>query len=645
MAIRILLIDDDQVDRLAVRRALRQAGLDVDLQEAANAATGVQLFEQEQFDCVLLDYRLPDIDGLEILPTLRDMNRDKRVPIVMLTGQGSEAIAVDAMKHGVHDYLVKDETKPEALHRAILNAMEVARLQREYQQAQQELRQQREWFEVTLASIGDAVIATDTHGIITFINQVAEALTGWFAHEALTHPIADVFRVIHAQTHQAVDNPVARVLQKGQKVEFTDHTVLITRDDCEVAIATSAAPIRNSGGTLHGVVLVFRDISTHRRMEEELLRVRKIESVGVLAGGIAHDFNNLLTGILGNISLARMLAGSDERIVKRLLQAEKACQRATGLTQQLLTFSRGGVPIRQTVSIAELLRESTGLALRGLNVRATLTIADDLWPVDADVGQLNQVMHNVVLNAAQAMPHGGTVQVQAENMVLHPGSSLPLQEGRYLKISVTDHGNGIPAEILSNIFDPYFTTKEHGSGLGLATAYAIVTKHNGHMTVASQVGVGTTFTIYLLASEHPALVPQDLPATPTRSAGRILVMDDEEAICDLLSDMLTALGYESVCTRHGAEAIAAYQHAQAAGQPFMAAILDITVPGGMGGKETMASLRALDPQVKAVISSGYAQDPIMADFIQYGFSAVVAKPYTVGGLQHALQRVLQGRQS
>jgi two-component system cell cycle sensor histidine kinase/response regulator CckA len=645
MAIRILLIDDDQVDRLAVRRALRQAGLDVDLQEAANAATGVQLFEQEQFDCVLLDYRLPDIDGLEILPTLRDMNRDKRVPIVMLTGQGSEAIAVDAMKHGVHDYLVKDETKPEALHRAILNAMEVARLQREYQQAQQELRQQREWFEVTLASIGDAVIATDTHGIITFINQVAEALTGWFAHEALTHPIADVFRVIHAQTHQAVDNPVARVLQKGQKVEFTDHTVLITRDDCEVAIATSAAPIRNSGGTLHGVVLVFRDISTHRRMEEELLRVRKIESVGVLAGGIAHDFNNLLTGILGNISLARMLAGSDERIVKRLLQAEKACQRATGLTQQLLTFSRGGGPIRQTVSIAELLRESTGLALRGLNVRATLTIADDLWPVDADVGQLNQVMHNVVLNAAQAMPHGGTVQVQAENMVLHPGSSLPLQEGRYLKISVTDHGNGIPAEILSNIFDPYFTTKEHGSGLGLATAYAIVTKHNGHMTVASQVGVGTTFTIYLLASEHPALVPQDLPATPTRSAGRILVMDDEEAICDLLSDMLTALGYESVCTRHGAEAIAAYQHAQAAGQPFMAAILDITVPGGMGGKETMASLRALDPQVKAVISSGYAQDPIMADFIQYGFSAVVAKPYTVGGLQHALQGVLQGRQS
>jgi len=645
MAIRILLIDDDQVDRLAVRRALRQAGLDVDLQEAANATAGVQLFEEELFDCVLLDYRLPDVDGLETLSTLGGMNHQKRVPIVMLTGQGSEAIAVDAMKHGVHDYLVKDETKPEALHRAILNAMEVARLQREYQQAQEELRQQQEWFEVTLASIGDAVIATDTHGVITFINPVAEALTGWFAHEALARPIADVFRVIQAQTHQAVDNPVAHVLQKEQIVELTDHTVLITRDDREVAIATSAAPIRNSEGTLHGVVLIFRDISTHRRMEEELLRARKVESVGVLAGGIAHDFNNLLTGILGNISLARMFAGSDERIVKRLMQAEKACQRATGLTQQLLTFSTGGVPIRQTVSIAELLRESTVFALRGANVRATLTIAEDLWPVDADAGQLNQVMHNVVLNAAQAMPHGGTVQVQAENMVLHPGATLPLQEGRYLKISVTDHGSGIPADILSNIFDPYLTTKEHGSGLGLTTAYAIVTKHNGHMTVASQVGVGTTFTIYLLASEHLALVPQDLPATPTSNAGRILVMDDEEAIRDLLSDMLTTLGYESVCTRDGAEAIAAYQHAQAAGQPFMAAILDITVPGGMGGKETMASLWALDPQVKAVISSGYAQDPIMADFMQYGFSAVVAKPYTVSGLQHALQRVLQDRQS
>jgi PAS domain S-box-containing protein len=522
--------------------------------------------------------------------------------------------------------------------------MEVARLQREYQQAQEELRQQREWFEVTLASIGDAVIATDTHGIITFINLVAEVLTGWFAHEALTHPIADVFRVIHAQTHQAIDNPVARVLQKEQMVELTEHTMLITRDNREVAIATSAAPIRNSAGTLHGVVLVFRDISAHRRMEEELLRAKKIESVGVLAGGIAHDFNNLLTGIMGNISLARMFAGADERIVKRLMQAEKACQRATGLTQQLLTFATGGVPIRQTVSIAELLRESTILALRGSNIRATLSIAEDLWPVDADAGQLNQVMQNVVLNAAQAMPHGGTVQVQAENMVLHPGSTLPLQEGRYLKISVTDHGSGIPADILSNIFDPYFTTKDHGSGLGLSTAYAIVTKHNGHMTVVSQVGVGTTFTIYLLASERLALRSQDLPVTSTRNAGRILVMDDEEAIRDLLSDMLTTLGYESVCTRDGAEAIAAYQHAWAAGKPFMAAILDITVPGGMGGKEAIAGLRALDPQVKAVISSGYAQDPIMADFTQYGFSAVVAKPYTVDGLQHALQRLIEGGQ-
>jgi CheY-like chemotaxis protein len=365
----------------------------------------------------------------------------------------------------------------------------------------------------------------------------------------------------------------------------------------------------------------------------------------VLAGGIAHDFNNLLTGILGNISLARMFAGSDERIVKRLMQAEKACQRATGLTQQLLTFSTGGIPIRRTVSIAELLRESTNFVLRGSNVRATLTIAEDLWPVDADAGQLNQVMHNVVLNAAQATPHGGTVQVQAANMVLQPGSTLPLQEGRYLKISVTDHGSGIPADILSNIFDPYFTTKDHGSGLGLTTAYTIVAKHNGHMTVTSQVGVGTTFTIYLLASEHSVPSPQNLPATPTRNTGRILVMDDEEAIRDLLSDMLTTLGYESVCTRNGAEAIAAYQHARAAGEPFLAAILDITIPGGMGGKETMASLRALDPQVKAVISSGYAQDPIMADFTQYGFSAVVAKPYTVDGLQHALRRVLQGGQS
>jgi two-component system, cell cycle sensor histidine kinase and response regulator CckA len=374
-----------------------------------------------------------------------------------------------------------------------------------------------------------------------------------------------------------------------------------------------------------------------------LLRTQKIKSVGVLAGGIAHDFNNLLTGILGNISLAKLFAGRDEHVIKFLTEAEKACLRATTLTQQLLTFAKGGAPVRQTVSITELLRESTLFALRGANVRADLMIAEDLWSVDADTGQINQVIHNVVLNAAQAMPDGGIVAVRADNLVVDTGSELPLQEGRYLKIAITDHGYGIPADILPHIFDPYFTTKAHGSGLGLASAYAIVTKHDGYITAASEVGVGTTFSIYLPAAQHPIPPVQEEAVTPSSGTNRILVMDDEESIREMLHELLTILGYAVVCTQDGAEASAAYQRAQAAGQPFDAVILDITVPGRLGGKETIAQLRMIDPQVKALISSGYAQDPILANFAQYGFRGVLTKPYTMERLHGALQRIIQGR--
>jgi PAS domain S-box-containing protein len=507
---------------------------------------------------------------------------------------------------------------------------------------QEALRQQREWLEVTLASIRDAVMATDMHGSITFMNPAAEVLTGWAAREALGRYIDEVFRCIHQPTRHPVDSPMARVLHATCGGGVAPQTALLTRQGDEMAIADSCAPIRDHAGQLQGVVVVFRDISAQRR--EELLHAQKIESVGVLAGGIAHDFNNLLTGILGNISLAKRFVGADARVVQRLTEAEKACQRATALTQQLLTFAKGGAPVRQTVAIAELLHESTVFALRGSKVRADVAIAEDLWPVDADVGQLNQAVQNVVLNAAQAMPDGGTVQVRADNMVVHPGSPLPLPAGRYLNIVVADHGSGIPADILPKIFDPYFTTKAQGNGLGLATAYAIMTKHEGYITAASEVGVGTTLSLYLPASTHQVPSRQEVAVAPSSGAGRILVMDDEEAIRELLRVTLTTLEYTVVCTENGAEAVAAYQRAQATGQRFTAVILDITIPGGLGGKETLEQLRAIDPHVKAIISSGYAHDPIMANFAQYGFSGVITKPYTVERLQHALQGVIQGRQ-
>jgi two-component system cell cycle sensor histidine kinase/response regulator CckA len=509
------------------------------------------------------------------------------------------------------------------------------------QQAQEALRLHHELFDVALASIGDAVIATDTQGRITFLNRVAATLTGWPRDEACGQPIGAVLRLFHAHTRQPLVDPVTRVLQDGRAVGLAHHTTLRTRDGREVAIADSCAPIWDQAGVLHGVVLVFRDVSEERRRQDELFRARKIESVGVLAGGIAHDFNNLLTAILGNISLAKMLGGTDARVAARLTEAEHACQRATALTQQLLTFARGGAPVRHPVALHDLLHQAVTFALHGTNVRSDVALPATLWPVDADAGQLSQVLHNIVLNAVQAMPQGGTVQVRAENVAWTTSLLLPLPEGRYIKITVRDHGGGIPAAVLPNIFDPYFTTKATGSGLGLATAYAIVTKHDGHLMVESEEGVGTTFFIYLPAAQQPLAAAPVAEAVPLGGSGRILVMDDDVAIRDLLRELLTSVGYTVEVAGDGTEALACFQRAQAEGHPFRAVILDITIPGGTGGLDTIARLRALDPQVKALISSGYATDPVMANYAQYGFDGVVPKPYTVQRVQQILQRVLR----
>jgi signal transduction histidine kinase len=439
---------------------------------------------------------------------------------------------------------------------------------------------------------------------------------------------------------------VARALEKARmhkalqrslvELKMHEEQLLKAHDELErrVEERTTALALANAD--------LQKQIAARQRMEEELLRARKLESVGVLAAGIAHDFNNLLTGILGNISLAKEFVETDAKTVACLSAAEQACQRATALTQQLLTFAKGGTPVRRTVSLVELLKDSVGFALRGANVRSDLQIAADLWPVDVDAGQINQVIHNVVRNAMQAMPDGGTVQVRADNVVLGAGASFSLPEGRYVKITVQDHGYGISREVLSNIFDPYFTTRAEGSGLGLTTAYAIVTKHDGSINVTSEVGVGTTVTIYLPASQQASPSAQTRPPVSRRGSGKILVMDDEEMICTLLRQILGRLGYTVECVQDGREAVAVYQQAQAEGQPFVAVILDQTIPGGMGGLETLTQLRALDAHVTALISSGYADDPVMADWAQYGFSGAVAKPYTITQLQEALHRVLQG---
>ncbi len=391
----------------------------------------------------------------------------------------------------------------------------------------------------------------------------------------------------------------------------------------------------------HANTILQEQIAERQRMEEELLRARKIESIGVLAGGMAHDFNNILMGILGNVSLARGMTTPHDALDQVLSIAEQACQRATDLTHQLLTFAKGGQPIRQTASLAELIHESVSFVLHGSNVRCDLALAPDLDVVEMDPGQMSQVLQNLLINAAQAMPDGGVIEVQADNVWLESDTHVPLPIGHYVKVAITDHGCGILPEHLPRVFDPYFTTKEHGSGLGLATSYAIMQKHDGHITVTSQPQHGTTFTLYLPASEQPLPAKATAPLRPAHGQGRILVMDDDDMLRQLVSTMVRQLGYEVESAKDGFEALTLYQTARALGRPFAAVILDLTVPGSMGGKETIAALLKLDPQVNAIVSSGYSNDPIMANYAQHGFKDVVAKPYTMAELSSALERVLR----
>jgi PAS domain S-box-containing protein len=524
---------------------------------------------------------------------------------------------------------------------AILHSVSVQKDITERKRMEEALAAERERLAVTLRSIGDGVIVTDAQGRVTLINKVAETLTGWTEEDAIGKPLSEVFYIINEDTRECCENPVERVLETGGVVGIANRTVLIAKDGTERIIADSGAPIHDREGTI-GVVVVFRDVTERRRMEEELQKMERLESIGVLAGGIAHDFNNILTAILGNISLARMYTDLD-RIFERLAEAERASMQAQSLTQQLLTFSRGGAPIKKTVSIAELLRDSVSFALRGSNARCELSIPDDLWSVEVDEGQISQVISNIVINADHAMPRGGIIKVRAENVTIGAEDAIPLEDGEYVKIYIEDRGIGIPKENLDSIFDPYFTTKQKGSGLGLATSYSIIKNHEGHITVESELGAGTTFHIYLPAS--PEAVPtekKEAEEKPIMGEGRILVMDDEKHVRDTVAAMLNSLGYKVTTSVDGAEAIELYKDAKESGQPYDAVIVDIVIPGGMGGRETIQRLMEIDPEVRVIVSSGYSDDPIMADFSRYGFKGAIAKPYKTKELSEVLHRVIMG---
>ncbi len=412
----------------------------------------------------------------------------------------------------------------------------------------------------------------------------------------------------------------------------------------KVIFKTLKFPIFNDRGDLAGIGGISRDVTEEEKMEEELQKAQKLESLGILAGGIAHDFNNILMALVGNISLAKQKADPQSEIFRVLEEAEVAYNQARNLTRQLLTFSRGGQPVTRTFSLERLLEETTRFALSGSRSRYRLTVPDDLWMVEADEGQFDQIINNLVINADQAMPEGGTIIIRAENYLLAGEAGLPLPEGRYVRITIADKGLGIPKKYLSRVFDPYFTTKEKGSGLGLATAYSIIKKHQGLITVRSRVGRGTTFTIYLPAAARQVFDKAGVEEEKAASGrGRILIMDDEIMVREVVAGMLSHLGYQVETAAEGKTALALYQKARQDGRPFELVILDLTIPGGMGGAKVINRLLRINPEVKAVASSGYPTDPIISDFRRFGFSGILLKPYRIEELSRTLRKFLSSK--
>ncbi len=511
--------------------------------------------------------------------------------------------------------------------------------------AEKALAAEKERLAVTLRSIGDGVITVDTEAKVILINRAAETLTGHSQKEAEGRPFTAVFPVRQNNMHVEGDDPVRALLKSTEPASLPTPSTLMGRDGTERLVATTASLIRSEDATVIGAVIVFRDITEQQRMEAELLKARKLESIGTLAGGIAHDFNNLLAVILGNISFARMLLDDNQKAVKRLDEAEKATIRGKDLSYRLLTFARGGAPVKKPAVLDDIIRDAAELTASGSTSKCIYEFPDDLYRAQIDEGQIRQVIHNLVMNARESMPDGGTIRIAAENVdLVHPEG--PLAPGRYIHLTIEDSGCGISPEDLERVFDPYFTTKEMGSekgmGLGLAICYSIVKNHNGYISISSEPGAGTTVSVYLEAYDShveswPALT------VPREGKGRrVLYMDDEEQVRDLAGQILQHLGYDVEFARDGAEAIELFRNGIDSGAPYDLVVLDLTVPGGMGGREAMENILAINPMVKAVVSSGYVNDAIVRDYRKYGFSGVVAKPYSIEQFRRVIESVFNG---
>ncbi|MEP6603914.1 MAG: response regulator, partial [Spartobacteria bacterium] len=595
-----------------------------------SAEEAKQALNKQRFPFLILDWMLPGQSGIDLCRELRAGAEGDEIFILLVTARADTEDLQQALAAGANDYL----TKP--LDIALLNVrLSVAERQirdlAERNQARAALQESARTMANVLENTSDGFFAVDHEWKFAYLNPKAEALLGRKRDELLGKELWQEFPELK---NSPFEQNYRRVLNEQAAVAFE-----ASDPEGKIWFEMHGYP----SGT--GLSVFFRDVTERKRTEEERLTTSKLESLGTLAGGIAHDLNNILTVISGNIGLAQIEAPSDAgSLLSFLAKAGQAAQHAAHLSSQLLTFSKGGAPLKRVAAISELLAQAVEFSLCRSNLRADMDIPADLWKADVDPGQIEQVINALVINAREAMPHGGTVRICARNLQLEEKNDALLPVGRYIKITIADRGPGIADDFTTKIFDPYFTTKPTGSGLGLSIGYSIVKKHGGVLHLENSSAEGATFAIYLPASEN-----QDVTAEPVVTDRpfrfnhqRILVMDDEAAIRDLTSQLLSTLGYEVTAVPDGLEAVRIYESALRRGENFQAVILDATIRGGMGGLATIERLRKIDPQVTAIICSGYSDEAALSEFLNYGFRVALPKPFTRRDLADVLQRAFEG---
>jgi len=621
----ILLVEDQDDSRHALSRLIAMRGHKVT--QVASAEEAERALATESFPFLILDWVLPGKSGVDLCRALRARHDGDEMFILLVTAKADHADLEMALEAGANDYL----TKPIDL--ALLNVrLAVAERQirdlTERNQARVALQQSARTLTDILENTTDGFFVLDYAWRFTYVNPQAERLFGRARKELLGGELWQKFPELR---NTPFEENYRQVMANQTPVEFEACEPNGTPRWFEV----HAYP---SGG---GVSAFFRDVTERKRAEDDRLTKGKIESLGTLAGGIAHDLNNILTVISGNIGLAQLEAASEEKnLLACLAKASQGAQEAAHMSSQLLTFSKGGSPVKKVVRMSELLAKSAHFSLHGSNLRAEMDIPPDLWTTEVDFAQIEQVINALMINAREATPAGGAVDISARNVELEkkPGALLP--GGRYVKVAIADHGDGVPSDIATKIFDPYFTTKPLSSGLGLSISFSIVKKHGGMLHLEQSSASGAVFSFYLPATRAEPAVIKSMGNGPGMASPlqRILVMDDEEGIRELTSQLLNTLGYEVTAVTDGVEAINTYERAMRRGENFQAVILDATIRGGMGGLATIARLRNIDPSVVAIICSGYSDEAALAEFLQYGFRGALPKPFTRRDLADALQR-------